>query len=477
MLKSFIWSFSERMLSQIISTVVGILLARILLPEQYGVVSIVMVFINLCDVFVNSGFGAALVQKKTVDSDDYGTAFSISLTISLILYIILYFSAPLIAEFYNIQLIRPILRVMGLRIIIASFNNIQQAYIQRNMQFKLFFISTSVGTLCSGLLGVSAAYLGLGAWSLVIQYLSNSVIDTIVLNITGKIKIKLAFDRHKAKEIFDFGSKVLGSSIVYTLDSQIRSMAIGKVFGSADLAFYDQGNRYPALLVTSVNSAMQKVLLPSFSRKQDDNDQLRSTLRKCIRFSMFVLAPLLIGFGAVADTFVTVVLTDKWIDAIPFIRLFCIYYLTRPFESTCHQALLAKGRSDIVLKVMILIDGTGLILALIAIFYFRSALAVAQFLIISTIISIICFSICTQRVIQYSYKEQLDDVLDYIVGSVLMGVIIILVGAITPNNFLTLILQVAIGIISYYLYVKMRGKEELRILSNLFKKKRTRSAK
>lgn len=468
--EGFVWTFGERVFAQFVSTIVGIILARILLPNEYGVVSMVMVFINICDVFVNSGFGTALVQKKTVDDEDYGTAFTISFCISIVMYIMLFLISPYIAIFYNAPLIESILRIMGIRIVIASFNNIQQAYVQRRMQFKLFFLSTSIGTFLSGVFGVISAISGFGAWSIVIQYLSNSIIDTIVLNIAGKIRIIPCFNKKKAKEIFEFGSKVLGSSIIYTADSQIRSMAIGKVFGASDLAYYDQGNRYPALLVTSINSAMQKVLLPTFSRKQDDDLEMKESMRKCVRFSLFILAPILVGFASIANTWVKTILTEKWADAIPFIRLFCFYYLTRPFESTCHQALLAKGRSDIVLKVMILIDGTGLALALFAIFYLCNVLAVAWFMLLSTVISVISFSFCTSRIINYKFIEQIMDVGKFIFGALLMGSIVFLLGYLPINSFECLVIQILAGVMIYYMYVKVCKIEEYKIMKAIIGK-------
>ena len=467
----FIWSFGERIFAQTVSAIVGIVLARILLPNEYGVVSIVMVFINICDVFVNSGFGTALVQKKNVTKDDYGTALSISSAISFTLYILLFIAAPFIAEFYDQEIILNIIRVMGVRIIIAAFNNIQQAKCQREMNFRLFFMATSLGTFVSGVLGVLAAYNGFGAWALVVQYLSNSIVDTIVLNIAGHIRIKPCFDIECANHIFKFGSKVLGSSLVYTIDSQIRSMAIGKVFGPGKLAHYDQGNRYPALIVTSINAAMQKVLLPTFSRKQDDIENLKEALRKSVSFSLFCLAPVLLGFFSVSDVFVRIFLTEKWLKAVPYLQIFCLYYLTRPFESSCHQALLAIGRSGIVFKTMLFVDGTGLLLALLAIFVFRNVLLVAVFMLISTLISIVCFSYYSKKYIFYSWKEQIIDVIRPICIAGSMGIIVYFFQYVRlDSTVLQLCLQIITGMVIYAVLSVMFQRDKVNILLQFLKR-------
>ena len=248
------WTFGERIIAQLVSLVVTIILARLLDPEHYGIISIVTVFITFCNIFVSSGFGSAVVQKKNADDDDFNTAFMIGFIISLILYAVIFTFSPFIGNFYNMPLLSPVMRIMGLRLILASFNTIQHAYIQKNMQFKKFFFATLIGTVISAVVGIIFAVLGFGVWALVAQYLTNTIIDSIVLLLIGQWKPKFVLKKSRAKKLFSFGWKVLVTEVVYTLEGDIRSLIVGKVFGSADLAYYDQGKKYPSLLVTNINS-------------------------------------------------------------------------------------------------------------------------------------------------------------------------------------------------------------------------------
>lgn len=460
-----IWSFAERISAQAVSLIVGIILARILSPDDYGVIAIVMVFITICDVFVTSGFGTAIVQKKEVDKSDYNTAFYLSFIMSLLLYAVLFFTAPYIAAFYDKSILTAVIRVLGIRLIITSLNTIQQAHIQREMKFKKFFIATLFGTGISCGVGVIMAYSGMGVWALVAQYMTNSIIDTIVLCFVGGWNPGLSVSRKKAKELYSFGWKVLCTNLVFTSEHSIRSFIVGKKFGSSELAYYDQGHKYPALLVDNVNSSVQKVMLPAFSRMQDDPEKLKSALRRSIKIESYILSPFLLGFAAIAQTFVPVVLTDKWLFAIPFIWIFCASYLTRPIESSCHQALLAIGKSGLVFGIMVVINATGLLLTLVAIFALNSVLWIALFSLLTTLISIGCFLAFAKKWIRYNVREQLRDMLPSLaIGLVMFGSVFAM-NYIPMNLTARLVIQVLGGMVIYmgltvlckiepYLYLK-----------------------
>lgn len=465
------WSFSERICAQLVSLIVGIILARILSPEDYGVISIVMVFITICDVFVTSGFGAAIVQKKDVDKSDYNTAFYMSFVMSVLLYVVLFFVAPYISLFYKKEILTNIIRVLGIRLIITSLNTIQQAHLQREMKFRKFFIATIFGTVISCGVGIAMAYCGLGVWALVAQYMINSFVDTLVLCIVGGWNPGLKVSLKKAKEIYSFGWKVLCTNLVYTSESSIRSLIVGKKFGSEDLAYYDQGRKYPALLVENVNTTIQKVMLPTFSRMQDDKTELKRVLRRSIRVSTYVLAPLLVGFATIAQTFVPVILTEKWMFAIPFIWIFCASYLTRPIESSCNQALLAIGKSGLVFGIMVAINGTSLILTIIAVFAIKSVLWIAILSLISTLISVICFLICTNKLLNYKLKEQLTDIMPSISLALVMGAIVFAMNYIPMNGIVILILQVLFGAILYIALSIISKNEPYQYLINFIKNK------
>lgn len=445
------WSFGERITAQLVTTVVGIVLARLLDPAHYGEITIVNVLITLCNVFVTSGMGSALVQKKEISERDYDTAFLISLLIAAVMYGLLFWAAPAIAAFYRMPVLKSVIRVMGLRLPLASINTIQQAKVQREMSFKRFFVATLFGTVLSGIVGILLAWRGFGVWALVAQYLTNTTVDTIVLFFVEKWIPRLRFSGKNAKAIFSFGWKVLATELVYTVEEDIRSLVVGKVFGSADLAFYDQGQKYPALLVNNLNAAINKVMLPAYSRSQEDLTQLKAMLRRSISLGVFLLAPLLVGFGAVSETFIRLILTDKWLPCMPFLQIFCVIYLTRPLESACHQALLAIGRGDVVLRIMVTINAVELAVVLAAAFVFHSVFLVALGALIATVVSLGGFLYFISRLLNYHLREQLADLMPSLFCSLVMGAAVLAVGQLGMGLLSTLALQILTGIGVYVL--------------------------
>ena len=445
------WTFAERIAAQFVSTLVTIVLARILIPEHFGIISIVTVVINFLNVFVTSGFCSALVQKKNASEEDFDTAFWMSLSLSVVLYLALFFASPFIARFYKNDQLTWVLRVLGLRLIFASLNSIQQAFIRRKMQFKKFFWATFIGTVVSCGVGVTLAFLGFGVWALVFQYLTNVLVDTIVLFFVCGWKPRFRFTFNGAKQIWRFGWKVLATDLVFTIEGDIRSLIIGKVFGSSDLAFYDQGKKYPALFVTNVNKSIQKVMLPAYSKMQDQKQRLLSSLRKSVSIGIYVLAPLLIGFAIISHNFVSVVLTDKWIECVPFMQIFCFYFLTRPFESSCHQALLAIGKSGLILIIMISIHSIALAGVIFAVFVLKSVLWIAIFSLLSTFISITLFLIFIRKYLGYTFYQVFVDVMPTMFIVFVMGIIVYRMGFISANPVFVLILQVLSGGATYFM--------------------------
>ena len=443
------WSFAERILAQATTAIVTIILARILEPEYYGIISLVLVFIAFCNVFVTSGMGTALVQKKEICETDYNTAFFISITIAVLLYCVVFVASPYIAAFYHMAQLEAVLKVMGLRLPIASLNTVQQARVQRHMAFKRFFISTLFGTVISGIIGIAMALSGFGVWALVAQYLSNTVISTIVLFFVEKWFPKIQFSLDSGRKIFNFGWKVLATELTFTLETDVRSLIIGKVFGSADLAFFEEGRKFPGLIVQNINASINKVMLPAYSKKQDCITELKELLRRSIRAGLFFMAPLLIGFAAIADTFFPLVLTEKWNGSIPFVRIFCLAYLTRPLESFCHQALLGVGRSGVVLKIMIVIHSIDLFVVLLAAFVFKSVLGIALATVMATVTSLLLFLNFSRSVLGYSLSEQLKDLIPVLFVVSIMAICVWLVGFCFDSLLLKAVFQIAAGAVVY----------------------------
>ena len=446
---SLFWSYGERVMAQLVSLIVSIVLARLLEPDHYGIISIVMIFITLCDAIVAGGFGNSIIQKRNADELDVNTILWCSILTSILLYIIVFITAPYIAQFYQMAIICPVLRVLGLRLLISGVNSIQRAWIQKRMLFKRFFISTLFGTLISAIVGIVMAYKGLGVWSLVAQYLVNSFIDTVVLFLTNDWRPKMQFSWIRAKELLSYGWKVLLTTVVYTIENDIRSLIIGKKFSAADLAYYDQGKKFPNLIVTNINTTIGNVMFPVLSNHQNDLKRVKGVCRRTIRTSTYLLAPLLIGLIAVAEIFIKGILSEKWTPCIPYLRVLTIIYLVRPLTTTCQQTIMALGRSDITLKIIVSINIADICLLLIAVLGFESVLLIACGALAAECLGCCLFMYYTKKYIGYRYREQLDDIGPSLVLAIIMGIVVNILGKISINNLLLLIIQIIVGAVFY----------------------------
>ncbi len=468
-----VWKFAERIGAQVVSTLVSIVLARILLPEDYGLIALVTILITICNVFVSHGFGNALIQKKEVDDIDFSSVFYAGIAISLVLYAILFFCAPLIAKFYNNDILTPVLRVMGLRLPVASINSVQQAYVSRQMAFKKFFWATLAGTIVSGVVGIIMAYNGYGVWALVAQYLTNVTIDTIVLGIVIKWMPKLVFSFKKLKVLLSYGWKLLISGLLDTGYNELRSLVIGKKYTTADLAFYDKGKQFPSLLTTNINSSLSAVLFSAMSKVQDDPQKVKIATRRSIRVSSYLVMPCMMGLACVAEPFVRLILTDKWLPAVPFLQMMCFVYAFWPIHTANLQAIKAVGRSDLFLKLEIIKKTIGIVSLLISMWF--GVFWIAATAMLTTLISSFVNAFPNKKLLNYSYLEQIKDMMPALGLSVLMGVPVYLMNFLSINVFLLLVLQVVVGV-TIYLVASIIFKVEsfnfiLGYIKKIFKRK------
>lgn len=463
------WAYGERILAQIVSLSVSVVLARMLDPEHYGVIAIVTVFINILDAFVSGGFGSALVQNKNADDLDFNTICWFSISASCVLYFVLFLAAPYIASFYDMPQLTWVTRVMGVRLVISAFNSVQHAYVQRRMEFKRFFFATLGGTLISAIVGIIMAYKGFGVWALVAQYMVNTVIDTVVLCFTIQWKPKLEWSLERLKNMFGFASHMLGATLSNTIRDNMRSLIIGKVFTSQDLAYYNQGKKYPATLMNNLVGSVQKVMFPAFT-EQEERSQIKQTMRKAIRLSSFVLVPAIAGVVAVADTFVLLLLTDKWAPAIPYLRIASLIYLTRTMNSLFQSSLLAIGKSKINMAHEIAGCVLSLILICVGAFVFKSVVFIAWSSVIVMVEGTLFFIFFVSKHFKYSIREIGVDFLPYLLMAALMGSAVYLMGMIHINKLLLLVVQILGGIAIYICLSKVFKIKEFDICLNLIKR-------
>ena len=465
--RNFLWRFTERCGAQAVTLIVSIVLARLLTPGDFGTVSLVMVFITILQVFVDSGLGTALVQKKNADDLDFSSVFYFNIVICMVLYAGMFVAAPYIADFYsNISLV-PIIRVISLMILISGVKGIQQSYVSRNMLFKKFFFATLGGTIISAFLGIGMACAGFGVWSIVVQQLSNAAIDTLILWGTVKWRPKKMFSWSRLKNLLSFGWKLLVSSLLDTVNSNLRNLIIGKVYTSSDLAYYNQGEKFPQVIVSNINSSINSVLFPSLAGEQDDREHVKGMTRRAMKTSTYIMAPLMMGLLFCAEPIVRLLLTDKWLPCVPFLRIFCFTYMFWPLHTANLNAIQAMGRSDLYLELEIIKKAVGMILLL---FTMRiSVMAMAYSMIISSILSQIINSWPNWKLLDYNYCEQLRDILPSIMLALLMGGGVYYLKFLPLPTVIILFIQFILGAAIYIGISALLRLEEFEYLSGLAK--------
>ena len=465
-LKNFIWRFAERCGAQLVTFIVSIVLARILAPEDYGKIALITVFTTILQVFVDSGLGTALIQKKNADELDFSSVFYFNFVVCIILYIGMFLAAPFIAQFYNDLSLTPIIRVISL-IIISGVKGIQQSYVSKNMLFKRFFYSTLGGTVFSAALGIGMAWAGAGVWAIVAQQLSNTAIDTLILWITVKWRPKKMFSWKRLKSLLSFGWKMLVSSLLETVYTNIRSLIIGKMYSSSDLAFYNQGDKLPNVIVNNINTSIDSVLLPTLSKEQDDKERVKNMTRRAIKVSTYIMSPLMMGLAFCATPIVEIVLTEKWLPCVPFLQIFCITYMFFPIHTANLNAIKAMGRSDLFLKLEIAKKIIGTVL-LVSTMWF-GVRVMAYSLLVSTLTSMIINSWPNKVLLNYDFKEQMLDIFPSIVLSVFMGWIVSFIRLLEFSSYITLLIQVPLGAIIYLMGSKLLHLDSFEYLLQIVK--------
>lgn len=444
---NLLWRLAERCGAQGVSFIVSIVLARILSPDDYGKVAIITVIMQLLQVFIDGGLGNALIQKNDADDLDFSSVFYFNMAFCIVIYGALYICAPMIADYYNDVNYIKWIRVLGLILIISGIKNVQQAYVSRMLQFKKFFFATLVGTIISAFVGIAMALYGLGVWALIAQNLVNALIDTVVVWKLVKWRPHKKFSITRLKSLLSYGWKLLASNLIDTLYGNIRQLLIGKLYTSSDLAYYNRGRQFPNIIVMNVNTSIDNVLFPVMSYKQGDIDGLKKLTRKSIMVSNYIMAPLMIGLACAADTIVRLVLTEKWLPCVPFLRVFCVIYLFQPIHTANINVIKAMGRSDLVLKLEVIKKAIGIIMLLASMNY--GVMAIAYTYLANNFLNQIINSWPNKKLLSYSYKDQLMDILPSTALALVMGICVIAIGQIKINSLLLLLIQLLVGMVVY----------------------------
>lgn len=447
-ISGFAWQLAQKMTGQLMSFIVTIILTRILLPEEYGIVAMAGMVLSFIGLFGVIGLQVSLIQKKEVDEEDLSTIFYAGFVMSAILYSIIYFIAPFVASAFNQPLVCDIMRVSGLTFFISAFGTVQNAIITRHLDFKFFFWASLAGGIFSSAVAITMAYSGYGVWSLVAQSIISTIINTLILFYIVRWYPKLLFSWKKFKKMFSFAWKQMMASTIATIAEQSRGYVIGIRYTASDLAFYNRGDGLPGIVYNQVNSTIQGVLFPVLSRLQDDKQAIKNGLSRSMKLSSYVLFPALLGLAAVSDKLVIILYTEVWLPAVPFMQLVCIIYCFSLIGGANTQAITAMGRSDIVMKWEML--KRPVMLGILCITAFISPLAIA---IGQCIYAIgVCFfnAYPNKKILGYPIREQIKDIGNNFINSIIMVAVVLAIGHLPINIYVTFILQVLLGCAVYF---------------------------
>lgn len=466
---SVLWKIAERFAVQGVELVISILLARLLLPEAYGAVALVTAFIAFANVFVTSGFGTALIQKKEADSLDFSTVFYFSIVLFLGLYGILWLAAPWIADFYGMPILKPVLRVLALKVPLAGIGSVQNAYVSRKMLFRYFFYATSVAKVISAIVGISMAYAGFGVWALVGQELSHTTVSVIAIFLVMRWRPTWEFSFRRLRELFSYSWKLLAQSLVFQTYTELRSLVVGKIYSETDLAYYNNGSKYPNSVVRAVDTATSAALFPSMAQAQTNPRRLLEITRKSIRFCSYAMSPLLVGLAVCAEDFTVVLLTEKWLPIVPYLRIICASLLFRPAQTALLQAIKAIGRSDLVLKMDIPVRFVGLAVLAASVSFGVMWVAVSE--VVTELVALGIYMNVSRKLIGYPIHKILGDFMKNVLLALIMGAAVVAVHPLLHfGSFWNLVISVAVGTVVYLLLSLITRSPQLYYLLDKLKR-------
>lgn len=461
------WRLGERFGAKMVQFLVQMILAKMLAPEIWGTIGLILIFIEILQVFIESGLGNALIQKKDADDLDFSTVFYFNCVICGAAYLLMFFAAPLIAWFYKAPELTSAIRVMSLVLVVSGLKNVQQAYVSRNMLFKRFFFATLIGTLTAAVIGIAMAYFGFGLWAIIAQNLINVTIDTCILWITVKWRPKKAFSFQRLKQLYSFGWKLFASSLMEVIYLKLRGLIIGRKYSKEDLAYYTYGEYFPQFITSILNSSIDSVLLPSMSSVQDSRENVKNMTRRAIKIGTYILMPFMVGIMVCAGPVVRIVLTEDWLPVIPYLRILCVSYAFMPIHTANLNAIKAIGRSDTYLKLEIIkkfVDFASILATM-----FISVKAMVYGVLVASIISQVINAWPNKKLLNYSYLEQVADMIPQIIASTIMGAVIYLINLVDIHYLLMLAIQVPLGVIVYIICSKLMHIDSFDYLLDVIK--------
>ncbi len=441
------WQFCQKGVGQVVSFGISVILARLLMPEEFGLVALAGMFTVLTGIFIDCGMGTALVQKKDADDLDYSTMFWAQTAFSIIVYIIVFSLAPWFSLLFQMPKLAIVIRVSALSMILGTFGGIQSVIVTRRMEFKVYFYRTFISSILSGAIGIYLAFCGWGVWALVTQNLSSIIISTITVFSQVRWIPQLTFSKERFKALFGVGAKFMASSLIGTAFGQLKGYMVGLRYTASDLAYYNRGEGVPGLFTRNINSSINNVLFPVFAKLQDDRDAVKQAVRRSIKTSSFLLFPLLLGVAAISDKLVIILYTEKWVACIPFMQIFCISECFTILNTANLQVLRGIGEVNTLLKLELY--KKPVLVTILGVTMFISPLAIAIGMCVYGIYTMVVNAFPNRKFINYHIKEQLRDVSENAAVSIGMFICIYLIGHWDINPYILICIQVVIGTLIY----------------------------
>lgn len=474
-LTGLFWTFTEVISNQGIQFLIQIFLARLILPEEFGLIGMITVFIAISNSIIDSGFSNALIREKEVNQNDYSTVFYFNLITAIVIYVILYFLSPMISVFFAQPKLSLILRVLAITIIINAFGIIPRAILTRKINFKAQMIINISSSLVSGFIAIILAYKGFGIWSLVFRTIIMQFMQALMLSIVNKWRPSLVFSKNSFEKLFGFGWKLLVSGLIDTIYNNLYYMVIGKMYSASDLGYYTNAQKLRDIAATSISTAVQKVSYPVLSCMQNEEEVLKNMYKKIIKSSVYITFPVMFGLAIVARPLILILFGDNWSKSIIYFQILCLAGMLYPLHAINLNILQVKARSDLFLKLEILKKCVSIILIAIAILSKWGVIGLIWMQVVSSVISFFINSYYSKSIIGYSTLNQMKDILPILIITLFMGITTYFIGTFVPNyNFIKILIQISFGsvffiVISYMFKIK-EFFSILDIMKKIFKK-------
>ncbi len=467
--KGVFWSAINTFSNQGLTFLFGIVLARLLSPNDYGMIGILMVFISIISIFVDSGFSVALIRKEEKKPEDYDTEFYFNIVVGFVCYLIMFLSAPLIANIYELPLLDPLLKILSIRIILQSFCIVQTAIFSIKLDFRTPSIAAIMSNIITGVLGILLAYKGLGVWALVIQQLLSQLIILSAYWIISDWRPSKRFSRESFNYLFGFGSKILGSSLIQNIYNNIYPLLIGNKFGAGDLGLYSRSSHFAQLPSSNIAQILNNVSFPVLSSVNNDKVKVLSIYLKIYRVSIFVVFPLMIGLAAIARPLIISLIGVKWEGCVVMLQIICFALMWQPISAVNQSILKVVNRPDLLFKLEIIKRPIGI--AIIAVSLLGGMIGVCVGTVLIYLIAFVADNICSSIALDIPKKKQFLVAIPYFINSLFMGILVYVVISLISNIYTQLIVGFLVGLFYILLSCKILFNETLMNTIELIKGK------